>query len=63
MKAALILIYNHRYDKNIEILEKIYSKRFSVIFHLVPFYDGNRDNVIPVYENSYYFEGYAGPRV
>jgi hypothetical protein len=25
----------------------------------VPFYDGSKSNVIPVYENSYYFQGYV----
>jgi len=54
----LIVIYNHRYDKNIDIIEKIYENRFTNIFHLMPFYDGNKQNVIPIYENSYYFQGY-----
>jgi hypothetical protein len=58
-KVALVIIYNHRFDKNIEILEKIYDRRFSYIYHLVPFYDGVKSNVIPVYENSYYFQGYV----
>jgi hypothetical protein len=57
-KVALIVIYNHRYDENIEIIENIYKGRFSSIYHLVPFYDGNRANVFPVYESSYYFQGY-----
>ncbi len=56
--VALVIIYNHRFDRNIEIVEKIYKNRFNHIFHLVPFYDGNRPNVIPVYDSSYYFEGY-----
>jgi hypothetical protein len=58
MKVALIIIYNHRFDQNIEVLEKIYASRFSHIFHLMPFYTGDRPNVIPVYENSYYFQGF-----
>ncbi len=57
-KIALLIIYNHRYDKNIELLEQIYSQRFTHIFHVMPFYDGERKNVIAVYENSFYFEGY-----
>lgn len=60
-QLAFIIIYNHQYNKNIEILEKIYSDRFSNIFHLVPFYTtggGDKANIIPVYENSYYFQGY-----
>ena len=57
-KIALLIIYNHRYDKNIPILDKIYEGRFSYVYHVVPFYDGDRENVIAVYENSYYFQGY-----
>lgn len=58
-KICLIIIYNHRYDCNIEVLEKIYSGKFEAIYHLVPFYDGKRENVIPVYESSYQFQGYV----
>lgn len=57
-KVALVIIYNHRYEKNIDILERIYSNRFSHIYHLMPFYNGAKSNVITVYENSYRFEGY-----
>lgn len=57
-KVVLIIIYNHQYNKNIDILERIYNKRFTNIYHLVPFYNGNKKNVIPVYECSYYFQGY-----
>ncbi len=57
-EIALIFIYNHQYNQNIEILESIYSKRFKNIFHLVPFYLGEKENVIAVYENSFYFQGY-----
>jgi hypothetical protein len=57
-KVALIIIYNHQYNKNIDVLERIYKDRFSNIYHLVPFYNGEKQNVIPVYECSYYFQGY-----
>jgi hypothetical protein len=57
-KIALVVIYNHRYDGNISIVEDLYRGRFANIFHLVPFYDGDRPNVIPVYENSFQFQGY-----
>ena len=57
-KVALVFVFNHRYDKNIAVLEAMYKNRFSNIFHLVPFYDGDKENVIPVYENSYHFQGY-----
>lgn len=58
MKIALLIIYNHRYDKNIERLETIYAGKFTNIYHIMPFYDGERENVIPVYESSYYFQSY-----
>jgi hypothetical protein len=57
-EVALIIIYNHQYNKNIDVLESIYQGKFSNIYHLVPFYNGNKRNVIPVYECSYYFQGY-----
>ena len=58
-KVCLLIIYNHRYDVNIEKLENIYQSRFSSIYHIVPFYDGIKKNVIPVYECSFRFEGYV----
>ena len=58
-KVALLIIYNHRFDRNIPILNKIYEGRFCHIYHIVPFYDGNEENVIPVYESSYQFSGYV----
>lgn len=57
-EVCLVLIFNHRYDKNFEILDRIYSKRFQNVRFIVPFYDGERDDIIPVYENSHQFEGY-----
>ena len=57
-KIALIILFNHRYDKNLPILEDIYKKRFSNRFYLVPFYDGDMENVIPVYGRSIFFEIY-----
>ncbi len=57
-KVALIIIYNHQFNKNIDVLERIYKDRFSNIYHLMPFYNGVKQNVIPVYECSYYFQGY-----
>jgi len=55
----LIIIYNHKIEKNVEILESLYTKRFSKIYHLMPFYRGNKKDVIPVYEHSFYFQGYV----
>jgi hypothetical protein len=57
-KVCLIIVFNHRYDKNIPVLEKIYGARFSSIYFLVPFYSGKHPNVIPVYESSNYFQSF-----
>ena len=57
-KIALLVIYNHRYDKNILRIEQIYEGRFSHIYHVVPFYDGNKENVITVFDSSFQFQGY-----
>ena len=59
-KVALLVIYNHRFDKNIKRVQELYSKKFSYIYHVVPFYDGKVEgvDVIPVYESSYNFQGY-----
>jgi hypothetical protein len=57
-KIALLVLYNHRYDKNIPKIEEIYKNRFTHIFHLMPFYEGEQPNVIPVYESSFQFQSY-----
>lgn len=57
-KIALLVVYNHRFDRNIPLVEKLYEGKFSHVYHLVPFYDGKKDNVIPVYETSYHFQSY-----
>lgn len=57
--AALVVIYNHRYEQNIELVERIYRDRFTRIIHLMPFYTGNRANVIPVYESSHHFQSFV----
>lgn len=57
-KVCLVIIFNHRYDKNLPLLRKIYGERFSEIRFLMPFYDGADSDVIPVYESSWQFQGY-----
>lgn len=56
--VCLIVLFNHRYDKNLPILEDVYKNRFSNRYYLVPFYDGDLPNVIPVYGRSIFFQGY-----
>lgn len=55
---CLVIVFNHKFDRNIAVLEKLYKSRFEHIFFLVPFYTGNNPRVIPVYESSLYFQGY-----
>lgn len=60
-KICLNIVYNHRYDKNIPKVERLYEKKFSRRFHLMPFYEGlggMDQNVIPVFESSHNFEGF-----
>lgn len=57
-KLCLIIIFNHRFDKNIDKLRKLYKDRFSNIRFLVPFYNGMDNDVIPVYGSSFQFQGY-----
>lgn len=62
-KVCLIVVFNHKYNKNIPILESIYRNRFSDIFYIVPFNTDeipgiDREKIITVYETSYCFQGY-----
>ncbi|MDD9807123.1 MAG: hypothetical protein OXU34_02450 [Gammaproteobacteria bacterium] len=65
-KTALIVIYNHHpHAENIPVVEKMYGKRFSDIYHLVPVAPGfapvereGGPNVIGVHGKSFYFHGW-----
>ena len=58
LKVCLIILFNHRFDKNLPLLDKMYKDRFSNIRFIVPFYDGERDDVIAVYARSIFFQSY-----
>lgn len=55
---CLIVVYNHNYEANIDRIENLYKNKFDSIFHLVPFYTGNKKNVIKVYGCAYQFNEY-----
>lgn len=57
-KIALLVVFNHRFDRNLPVLDELLKGKWSNVFYIVPFYDGNRKDVITVYENSYQYEGY-----
>jgi len=59
VSVTLVVIYNHNYPENIEKVNNLYKNRFDFIRHLMPFYQGYSQDVIPVYENSFYFSGYV----
>jgi hypothetical protein len=56
--VQLVVVFNHRYDANLPKLDAIYGERFGNIRYLMPFYDGPRGDVIPVYESSAQFSGF-----
>ena len=58
-KTALVIIFNHNYEANIPKLENHYKTKFSEIFFLMPFYSGEKENVISVFGNSFYFGSYV----
>lgn len=57
-KIALFILYNHHYTKNIDRLNELYKDKFSYIYHLIPFYKGDRNDVIAVYDSSIQFNSF-----
>lgn len=55
---CLVVIYNHNYEKNIPKIDKLYEGKFSEIYHLMPFYQGENPRVIGVYDSSHQFNNY-----
>lgn len=56
--VTLLILFNHKYERNLNKLRQMYSPRFKNIYFIMPFYKGDEADVISVYENSYYFQGY-----
>lgn len=54
----LVVVFNHKYEANLDKLDAIYRERFPDIRYLMPFYQGSRRDVTPVYESSAQFQGY-----
>ncbi|MBC8035156.1 MAG: hypothetical protein H7Y03_13480 [Chitinophagaceae bacterium] len=57
--VALLILFNHNYEANLDRLKTIYAGRFEDIYFIMPFYTGSRKDVISVHGNSYYFQGYV----
>lgn len=56
--TALVVIYNHNFEANIEKIKRIYSPRFSRIIQIMPFYQGSDPDVVGVYDAAWQFNGY-----
>lgn len=59
MKCDLVAVFNHKYEKNVEIIENYYKGRFNRIWHLMPFSGYDRPGVIPVYDGSFNFQSFV----
>jgi hypothetical protein len=54
-KVQLLVVFNHRYESNLEKLDSVYRDRFHNVLYLMPFYEGRRLDVITVYDSSWCF--------
>jgi hypothetical protein len=57
-RVCLIILFNHKFERNLPVLRRLYSPRFSAIRFIMPFYRGSEPDVIGVYESSSEFQGY-----
>lgn len=57
-KVCLLVIFNNRFEKNLDKLRAIYRDRFSHVYFLMPFYQGNAPDVLSVWDNSYRFHAF-----
>lgn len=57
-EICLVHVFNHRYEPNLEALDKIYGGRFQHRLNLMPFYRGERKDVVRIYEGSQRFQGF-----
>lgn len=53
----LVVVFNHRFDRNLPVLDAMYAGRFDPTY-LVPFYPGDRTDVVPVFHSSHRFQGF-----
>ena len=57
-RTGLVVIFNHKHEKNLPVLRRIYGQRYSEILFLMPFYSGNDKDVIKVCDSSWNFHGF-----
>lgn len=66
LRFCLVVVFNHRFDRNLPLLRALYRGRFSHVRFLVPFYRGDDPDVIAVHASSATFQAYfaqAQPRL
>jgi len=57
-RICLVIVFNHKFERNLPVLRELYRSRFSEIRFVMPFYRGGDRDVIGVYESSAQFQGY-----
>lgn len=58
MKTALCLFFNYPFEKNIPVLEELYTNTFDHIVHIQPMVRSERENVYTVYRAAFNFGGF-----
>lgn len=58
MKTALCLFFNYPFERNIPLLEELYSDTFDNIVHIQPMVCSKRENVHTVYRAAFNFGGF-----
>lgn len=56
-KICLLIVFNHKFDRNLPRLRELYGDRFPYIRFVVPCYNGEDADVIPYYSPSLCFQG------
>ncbi|RYE13384.1 MAG: hypothetical protein EOP34_08960, partial [Rickettsiales bacterium] len=61
--VVLLILFNHKYEANLDRLRVIYAHRFTNLYFIMPFYKGSANDVICVYGNSYNFQTYVAQAI
>ena len=56
--VRLVVVFNHRFEANLDKLDRILGDRFPDRLYLMPFYQGDRRDVLPVYASSHRFHDF-----
>ena len=58
-ETSLVVIYNHYFPKNIDIINRIYSSRFREVLHLLPLAEEEDGSIVSVGRSSHHFQGFV----